>query len=88
MTQSGLDGGHSAGRAKSWLAITIILIGFLLGGVALTMGPNWTLVWVGVGICAVGGVLALVFDVFSDVIVDAPRQVPVEEHYSPFERRS
>nr|WP_245690713.1 hypothetical protein [Sinosporangium album] len=44
----------------------------------LTVGPNWLLVWVGVGVCAVGGVLALVFDIMSDVIVDAPR-VPLAE---------
>ncbi|MBB4919650.1 hypothetical protein FHS44_006793 [Streptosporangium saharense] len=51
----------------------VILIGFTVGGVALCLGPNWTLVWVGAGIIAVGGVIALVVDIFSDVIIDAPR---------------
>ncbi|MBX6382141.1 MAG: hypothetical protein IRZ07_04070 [Microbispora sp.] len=87
MAQSGHQGSH-AGSAKSWLAVIIILIGFAFGGVALTLGPNWLLVWIGVGICAVGGLIALAVDIFSDVIVDAPRQVPVQDHHSPFEHRS
>ncbi|WP_327043971.1 hypothetical protein OG320_19560 [Microbispora sp. NBC_01189] len=87
MAQSGHQGSH-AGSAKSWLAVSIILIGFTIGGVALTLGPNWLFVWIGAGICAVGGLLALAFDIFSDVIVDAPRDIQVQEHHSPFEHRS
>ncbi|MEV4295023.1 HGxxPAAW family protein [Microbispora rosea] len=86
MAQSGHQGSH-AGSAKSWLAVITILIGFTIGGVALTLGPNWLFVWIGVGICAVGGLLALAFDIFSDVIVDAPREISVQEHHSPFEHR-
>ncbi len=87
MAQSGHQGSH-AGSAKSWLAVSIILIGFTIGGVALTLGPNWLFVWIGAGVCAVGGLLALAFDIFSDVIVDAPREINVQEHHSPFEHRS
>ncbi|MER7129471.1 HGxxPAAW family protein [Streptosporangium saharense] len=65
--------GSHGGSLKSWLAVIVILIGFTVGGVALCLGPNWTLVWVGAGIIAVGGVIALVVDIFSDVIIDAPR---------------
>ncbi|WP_055477998.1 HGxxPAAW family protein [Sphaerimonospora mesophila] len=84
MAQSGHQGSH-AGSPKSWFAVTTILIGFLLGGIALTIGPNWVLVWVGAGICAVGGLIALAVDIFSDVIVDAPREIEAQEHHSPFE---
>ncbi|GAA5044161.1 hypothetical protein HNP84_004568 [Thermocatellispora tengchongensis] len=63
------------GRASSWLAVTVTLIGFVLGGVALCIGPNWFLFWLGAGIVVLGGVLALVFDIFSDVIIDAPRVI-------------
>ncbi|MCT9928857.1 hypothetical protein N5079_01345 [Planotetraspora sp. A-T 1434] len=84
MAQSAHQGSHG-GSAKSWLAVTTILIGFVVGGVALTAGPNWFVFWVGAGICAVGGILALAFDIFSDVIVDAPREIPAMEHHSPFE---
>jgi hypothetical protein len=84
MAESAHLGSH-AGRAKSWLAVVVILIGFCVGGVALTIGPDWFLFWVGVGICAIGGLLALAFDIFSDVVIDAPRDLPAIEHHSPFE---
>ncbi|WSA29021.1 hypothetical protein OIE13_14785 [Streptosporangium sp. NBC_01810] len=51
----------------------IILLGFTVGGVALCLGPNWMFFWIGAGIIAVGGVVALAVDIFSDVITDAPR---------------
>ncbi|MFJ2033121.1 HGxxPAAW family protein [Streptosporangium sp. NPDC087985] len=66
--------GSHGGSPKSWLAVIVILLGFTVGGVALCLGPNWMLVWVGVGIIVVGGVIALLVDIFSDVIVDAPRE--------------
>ncbi|RJL32814.1 HGxxPAAW family protein [Bailinhaonella thermotolerans] len=61
------------GRPGSWAAVTAILVGFTLAGIALTLGPNWILVAAGVAVAAVGGVLALVFDIMSDVIVEQPR---------------
>jgi hypothetical protein len=84
MAQSGHQGSH-AGSAKSWLAVIIILVGFTVGGVALTIGPNWVMFWVGVAITAVGGLVALAVDIFSDVIIDSPRQMPAQEHHSRFE---
>ncbi|MDF5751368.1 HGxxPAAW family protein [Spongiactinospora sp. TRM90649] len=74
------------GRASSWLAVTVMLAGFTAAGVALCLGPNWFVFWVSVGVCALGGILALVFDIFSDVIVDSPRVIRAAEHHSPFER--
>ncbi|MEU6997106.1 HGxxPAAW family protein [Nonomuraea sp. NPDC046570] len=72
--------GSHAGRASSWLAVTVMLLGFTVGGVAITLA-NWMLVWVGVGIFVVGGILALVFDIFSDVVIDAPRAgMTAEDH--------
>ncbi|MDP9844369.1 hypothetical protein J2853_003580 [Streptosporangium lutulentum] len=58
----------------------IILAGFTVGGVALCLGPNWMFFWVGAGIVAIGGVVALVVDIFSDVIVDAPRMPMDQAH--------
>ncbi|WP_405144897.1 hypothetical protein OG589_43880 [Sphaerisporangium sp. NBC_01403] len=82
------SGQSHAGRPTSWLAVTVILLGFTIGGIALVMGPNWFLFWTGAGVIAVGGVLALVFDIFSDVIEDAPRTIAIQEHHSPFERHT
>ncbi|GAA0818042.1 HGxxPAAW family protein [Streptosporangium amethystogenes subsp. fukuiense] len=69
--------GSHGGSPKSWLAVIIILLGFTVGGVALCLGPNWMLFWIGTGIVAIGGVVALAVDIFSDVIIDAPR-VPLD----------
>ncbi|GAA3410292.1 HGxxPAAW family protein [Streptosporangium vulgare] len=70
--------GSHGGSPKSWLAVIVILLGFTVGGVALCLGPNWTFFWVGAGIIAIGGVIALMVDIFSDVIIDAPR-VPMDQ---------
>jgi hypothetical protein len=74
-----------AGRASSWLSVTVMLMGFVVGGTGLCLGPNWFLFWIGAAVIAVGGILALVFDIFSDVIVDSPRIISAAEHHSPFE---
>jgi hypothetical protein len=69
-----------AGRPSSWLAVIVIWIGFGAGGVALVPHPKWWLFWVGVGIAAVGGIIALSVHIFDDVIMDGPREVPEERH--------
>lgn len=47
----------------AWTAVVICLIGFTLGGVALLMGPNWVLFWIGValalGSAVVGKVMSM-----------------------------
>jgi hypothetical protein len=60
--------GH-AGRPSSWVAVGVIFIGFAVAGLALPLGPNWLMFWVGAGIVALGGVLALVVDIMSDVVI-------------------
>lgn len=64
--------GSHGGRASSWLAVTVMLVGFTVGGLGLVFS-NWMIVWIGVGLFVVGGILALVFDIFTDVVIDAPR---------------
>lgn len=72
--------GSHGGRASSWLAITVMLAGFVVGGIGMILA-SWMLIWIGVGVIGVGGVLALVFDVFSDVVIDAPRAgMTAEDH--------
>ncbi|WP_329093864.1 MULTISPECIES: HGxxPAAW family protein [unclassified Streptosporangium] len=65
-------GGHG-GRASSWLAVTVILLGFTIAGVALCLGPNWFVFWMGTAVCVMGAILTLVFRVFQDIVVEAPR---------------
>jgi hypothetical protein len=54
------------GRAVSWVAVSIIMAGFLVGGLGLVIGPTWWLFWVGVGATIVGGLLALGTHIFDD----------------------
>lgn len=42
----------------AWTAVVICLIGFTVGGVALLMGPNWVLFWIGVGLTLGSAVVA------------------------------
>jgi hypothetical protein len=54
------------GRAVSWVAVSIIMAGFLVGGLGLVFGPTWWLFWVGAGAAIVGGLLALGTRIFDD----------------------
>jgi hypothetical protein len=57
---------HSSGRRMSWVAVSTIMVGFVVGGLALVFGPTWWLFWVGLGLAAVGGLLALATNIFED----------------------
>jgi hypothetical protein len=42
------------GRPVSWVAVTIITIGFIVGGFAMVPTPTWWLFWTAAGITVVG----------------------------------
>jgi len=54
------------GRVVSWVAVSLMMAAFVVGGFGLILGPIWWLFWVGVGMCAVGGLLALATHIFDD----------------------
>ena len=54
------------GRPVSWVAVSIVMAGFLAGGLGLVFGPTWWLFWVGAGAAIVGGLLALGTHIFDD----------------------
>jgi hypothetical protein len=81
------SGAHS-GRAGSWAAVGIMVTGFVVGGLALCLGPTWVMFWIGAAIIAAGFVIAGVLHIFSDVVVDAPRVMPEIVDYSVFGSRS
>ncbi len=54
------------GRTVSWVAVSIVMAGFLAGGLGLVFGPAWWLFWVGAGAAIVGGLLALGTHIFDD----------------------
>lgn len=43
----------------AWTVVAIITFAFIIGTLAVVLG-NWPMFWVGVGIVAVGGALALI----------------------------
>ncbi|MFG2085816.1 MULTISPECIES: HGxxPAAW family protein [unclassified Spirillospora] len=80
--------GSHAGRPGSWAAVAIIFAGFVVGGVALCLGPMWIMFWVGAGIIVAGLLFSWLVHLFSDVVVDAPRVIPEIVDYSLFGGRS
>ena len=54
------------GRPVSWVAVTIIIIGFIIGGIALPIGPSWVLFWVGAAIVVVGSIFAASIRIMDD----------------------
>ena len=54
------------GRRVSWVAVTLIIIGFIIGGIALPIGPNWVLFWVGVAIVVLGAIIAAAIRIMDD----------------------
>lgn len=45
---------HNPGRPISWTGTTIVIIGFIIGGVAFIPKPNWILFWVGTAVAIIG----------------------------------
>ncbi|MFD0774273.1 hypothetical protein ACFQZ2_10085 [Streptomonospora algeriensis] len=74
------------GRLASWLSVLVFLAGFTLGGVGLSLGVHWWLIGIGLAMMAVAGVLFLVADIFTDVVLDDPRQEAEEPHNTPLHR--
>jgi hypothetical protein len=51
---------HNPGRPISWVGTSVVIIGFIIGGIAFVPGPHWTIFWIGVGV-AIVGCLTLLF---------------------------
>jgi hypothetical protein len=54
------------GRPVSWVAVTIIIIGFIIGGIALPVGPSWVLFWVGAALVVLGSIFAASIRIMDD----------------------
>jgi hypothetical protein len=51
---------HNPGRPMSWVGVAIVVIGFIIGGIAFFPAPHWTIFWIGTGV-AIVGCLSLLF---------------------------
>jgi hypothetical protein len=63
-TYTGPESFH--GRPVSWVAVSLMMAGFLAGGLGLVAGPTWWLFWAGGALVVVGGLLALGTHIFED----------------------
>jgi len=54
------------GRAVSWIAVTLIVIAFVAGGLALVFGPTWWVFWASLALATVGGLVAIATNIFED----------------------
>jgi hypothetical protein len=54
------------GRSVSWVAVSVIMVGFAIGGAGLALGPVWWLFWAGLGLAAVGVLMAMAINIFED----------------------
>jgi hypothetical protein len=66
--QTGAPYGHEAhhGRPASWVAVSIIIVGFVVGGIAMVPHPRWWLLWTGAGIVVVGIIMAAAVHILDD----------------------
>jgi len=54
------------GRPVSWVAVSIMMAGFLIGGLSLVFGTIWWLFWTAAGLVIIGGLLAAATNIFED----------------------
>jgi hypothetical protein len=54
------------GRPASWVASCTVIIGFIIGGIALPIGPVWWLFWIGSGIVVLGAIIGAAVHIFDD----------------------
>jgi hypothetical protein len=53
---------HHGSTPAAWTAVTLVLVGFLLGGAGLILN-NWLLFWVGAGVVAASLVIGKLLQV-------------------------
>jgi len=51
---------HNPGRPISWVGTSIVIVGFIIGGIAFVPTPHWLVFWIGAAV-AIFGCLILLF---------------------------
>lgn len=74
------------GKTSSWVAVALAFVGFALGGVAVVM--DWAVVPLVTGgvLLLIAVIIAFVYDILTDVVLDAPREASEEPHQTPLHR--
>jgi hypothetical protein len=50
---------HDPGRPVSWVGTSIVVVGFVIGGIAFVPAPHWVPFWIGVGVAIIGCLVLL-----------------------------
>jgi hypothetical protein len=50
---------HNPGRPISWAGTTVVIIGFIIGGIAFIPSPNWIVFWIGTAVAIIGCLILL-----------------------------
>jgi hypothetical protein len=50
---------HNPGRPISWVGTSVVVIGFIIGGIAFVPEPHWLPFWIGVGVAIIGCLILL-----------------------------
>jgi hypothetical protein len=71
MTIAGHAGPYPSfhGRKVSWIAVSLLMVGFLVGGLAMVLGaggPIWWLFWTSIGVAVLGLLIAAATNIFED----------------------
>ncbi|HZZ55224.1 MAG TPA: hypothetical protein VFE26_13185 [Trebonia sp.] len=56
---------HNPGKPMSWVAVAVITVGFIIGGIAMVPHPTWWAFWLGAGIAVVGCLMTAFAKTFS-----------------------
>jgi hypothetical protein len=54
------------GRPASWVTTATVIAGFVIGGIALPIGPTWWLFWTGAGLVVLGAIIGTAVHIFDD----------------------
>ena len=49
----------------AWTAVTIVLVAFTVGAIAMVLGPNWVLFWISVAIAVLGALTGKVMQLLG-----------------------
>ena len=56
---------HHGRTVAAWTGSVIAMAAFVLGGIAMVIGPNWVLFWIAVAMLIVGAIAAKVLQVMG-----------------------
>ena len=50
---------HNSGRPISWVGTAVVIVGFIIGGIAMVPAPHWLFFWIGAAVAIVGCLILL-----------------------------